>query len=162
LDLVYRRRRGEQPALSEYLARFPESVDLVRAILSPDDSSSPEDSARTIGLSQYPCARDGNFSDAYGALWSRSGKKAPEGAWPEGAGYDTRGMRGLGGRGVVSRARQQHLNRLVALKMIRAGIDARPGDRERFLVEAEAVARLRHPNILQIYQIGEAGGLPYV
>ena len=64
--------------------------------------------------------------------------------------------------GVVYRARQQQLNRLVALKMIRAGMDATQGDRDRFRVEAEAVARLRHANILQIYDIGEAAGLPFV
>jgi serine/threonine protein kinase len=66
--------------------------------------------------------------------------------------------------GVVYQARRQQLNRLVALKMIRAGIDATPGDRDRdrFRVEAEAAARLRHANILQIYDIGEAAGLPFV
>ena len=54
------------------------------------------------------------------------------------------------------------LNRLVAVKMIRGGSQARPDHFARFRIEAEAVARLRHPNILQIYEIGEVDGLPFV
>ena len=64
--------------------------------------------------------------------------------------------------GVVYKARQRGLNRLVALKMIRGGSQARAEQFARFRVEAEAVARLRHPNIVQIYEIGEADGLPFV
>ena len=64
--------------------------------------------------------------------------------------------------GVVYKARHMGLNRLVALKMIRGGSQAKPEFFKRFSTEAEAIARLRHPHILQIYDIGEAGGLPYV
>ena len=64
--------------------------------------------------------------------------------------------------GVVYQARQRQLKRLVALKMIRAGLQARPKDLDRFRLEAEAVARLHHANIVQIYDIGEAAGLPFV
>src|SRR5262249_19611986 len=67
-----------------------------------------------------------------------------------------------GGMGVVYRARHRGLNRLVALKMIRGGSQARGDFFARFRVEAESVARLRHPNVIQIYDINEAGGLPYV
>ena len=64
--------------------------------------------------------------------------------------------------GVVYKARQRGLNRLVALKMIVGGRQAREHLLARFRIEAEAVARLRHPNILQIYDIGEVDGLPFV
>ena len=64
--------------------------------------------------------------------------------------------------GVVYKALHIDLNRLVALKMIRGGDQARPDHFTRFRVEAEAVARLCHPNINQIYHIGEAGGLPFI
>ena len=64
--------------------------------------------------------------------------------------------------GVVYKARHLRLNRTVALKMIVDGKHARPEHRERFLIEAEAVARLRHPNIVQIYDIGEDEGRPFV
>jgi serine/threonine-protein kinase len=63
--------------------------------------------------------------------------------------------------GVVYRARHRKLNRTVALKMILAGAYASPPDRARFQREAEAVAALRHPNVVQVYDSGEAGGRPY-
>ena len=63
--------------------------------------------------------------------------------------------------GVVYKARHRRLNRLVALKMIR-GTNADEIQIARFKIEAEAVASLRHPNILQIYDIGEHNGSPYV
>ncbi|WP_020467382.1 serine/threonine-protein kinase, partial [Singulisphaera acidiphila] len=81
---------------------------------------------------------------------------------PEVDGYEILAELGHGGMGVVYRAHQRRLNRMVALKMIRAGSLARPEERERFGIEAEVVAKLRHPNIIQIYDIGEVGGLPYV
>jgi serine/threonine protein kinase len=63
--------------------------------------------------------------------------------------------------GVVYRARQVSLKRLVALKLIRDSALAGRQERARFAVEAEAAARMRHPNIVQIYEIGEHQGFPY-
>jgi hypothetical protein len=68
---------------------------------------------------------------------------------------------GRGGMGVVYEARQVGLNRTVALKMILAGAHAGPEAVRRFRAEAEAVARLKHPNVVQIHDIDEAGGLPF-
>jgi serine/threonine protein kinase/lipoprotein NlpI len=78
------------------------------------------------------------------------------------SGYELLDKLGEGGMGVVFRARQVGLNRFVAVKMIRGGSQARPEHFSRFRTEAEAVGRLRHPNILQIHDIGEAEGLPFV
>jgi serine/threonine protein kinase len=75
--------------------------------------------------------------------------------------YEILGELGRGGMGVVYKARQRGLNRIVALKMIIGGSHAGEADLIRFRIEAEAVARLQHPNIIQIYDIGEQNGLPF-
>jgi len=77
------------------------------------------------------------------------------------AGYQILGELGRGGMGIVYRARQVLLNRPCALKMILAGAHADDDAAVRFLSEAEAVARLQHPNVVQIHHIGEADGLPF-
>src|SRR6516225_524776 len=100
----------------------------------------------------------------YGAVTPRQGaarERAAAVGWPEVPGYEIVGELGRGGMGVVFQAKQVGLNRQVALKMILSGPFAEPELLARFKAEAEAVAQLQHPNIVQIYDIGEHEGCPF-
>jgi serine/threonine-protein kinase len=81
--------------------------------------------------------------------------------WREIAGYKILRVLGQGGMGVVYKARQRGLKRIVALKMIVAGGHHGSADLARFRSEAVAVADLQHPNIVQIYEVGEDNGHPF-
>jgi tRNA A-37 threonylcarbamoyl transferase component Bud32 len=113
-------------------------------------------------------AMDGVLDTSIGTVTFRPDEPLP---WPlpgfPGSGeladaYEILGILGHGGMGVVYKAKQRRLKRIVALKMIGEGSRARPDQRVRFLIEAEAVARLRHPNVVAVYDFGEAEGHPFV
>jgi tetratricopeptide (TPR) repeat protein/tRNA A-37 threonylcarbamoyl transferase component Bud32 len=76
-------------------------------------------------------------------------------------GYAVEALLGRGGMGIVYKARHLRLKRSVALKMLITGAYAGPRERARFQREAEAVAGLRHPNIVQVYDVAEHQGWPY-
>ena len=77
-------------------------------------------------------------------------------------GYELLEPIGRGGMGVVFKARQRALGRMVALKQIRAGLDADAQELARFHAEALAAARLAHPNIVKVFDVGQQDGLPFI
>jgi serine/threonine protein kinase len=143
LDLIYgevllRRAAGEQPHPDEYAARFPTLADEVRDQFDVDAALSGDETLPPTGpYTPVP------------------GPAAPPG-------YELFEEIGRGGMGVVYRARQVQLDRVVALKLIRSGDLADPPERARFAAEARAVARLSHPNIVQVYEVGEVNGTPFL
>jgi WD40 repeat protein/tRNA A-37 threonylcarbamoyl transferase component Bud32 len=85
----------------------------------------------------------------------------PDLHWPRLPGYVILDRLGSGGQGVVYKARQLSLDRVVAVKVLRPAITDDQQRRQRFLNEERAVARLQHPNIVQILEVGEQDGQPY-
>ncbi len=95
-----------------------------------------------------------------GGEWEPAPRPAAQ--WPAVEGYEILAELGHGGMGVVFKARQRRLGRVVALKMIRAGEWSSAEERQRFDREARAVGRLRHPNIVQIYEVDDVAGQPFL
>jgi eukaryotic-like serine/threonine-protein kinase len=142
LERVYRRRRDEAPAAEDYARLLPEVATLVRRLWAQAEGACDCEAVNSTLITPPAVA------------WSLLRPEVP--------GYEVLGELGRGGMGVVFKARQIRLNRMVALKMIAGPAQAGWKAQERIRAEAEVVARLRHPNIIQIYEVGEEHGLPYL
>ena len=116
----------------------------------------PHDLTKSLPLHQQPTIGVA-LSQGSKTAWS----VATATSLPTVLGYTLLGELGRGGMGVVYKAQQTGLKRIVALKMVIGGGVAGPQQRQRFRTEAEAVARLQHPNIVQVFEVGEHDGLPF-
>jgi hypothetical protein len=155
LDLIYgeyllRQEHGEAPSLSAFGQRFPEHAERLRVQVQLRQAVDAAGADTDLG----------GTASAGGAAAGRV--QAALGEWPSIPGYAIEGVLGRGGMGVVYKARQLGLNRLVALKLLRWGPDSTAEERARFRGEAEAIARLQHPNVVQIYEVGEQDGRPFL
>jgi eukaryotic-like serine/threonine-protein kinase len=122
----------------------------------------PEVRRRLRGFRSVEAQLETVFPSSFNSDRDRRAKsRAFDGTLPSIPGYEVQTILGRGGMGVVYRARQLQLNRIVALKMLLLGEYANATERKRFLREAMAVARLSHPNIVQVYDLGECSGRPY-
>jgi WD40 repeat protein len=151
-EYLLREELGEQPALDEYLDRFPQyagALDLqleLHQAISADGEPFADWAEKTLTAVDSRDIESGVGSDGLPVI----------------PGYEVLGVLGRGGMGIVYRAWQKELNRLVAVKMLHAGAQANPRLLSRFRVEAEAVGRLRHPNIVQVYEAGQHKGSPFL
>jgi serine/threonine protein kinase len=147
-EALLRFELGEAPRPEEYRARFPQHADALALQFELQGQLAAGPDAPTLARPSAYVADSPSASATQ--------------ARPEVPGYDILGELGRGGMGVVYRARQQDLDRLVALKMILAGAYAGSAERERFRAEALAVARLQHPNVVQVFAVGEHAGRPFL
>ncbi len=111
-----------------------------------------------------PCQFRAALEDRYW-LYRNYAKASPsaEGPPPKPAvpGYEILSRLEGGNMGIVYKARHLALNRVVALKTLPGGVLAQPDKRKRFHQETKTLARIQHPNVVQIYDVGECGGQPY-
>jgi putative methionine-R-sulfoxide reductase with GAF domain len=166
-EIALREAQGERPALAEYRERLPQFADDLAKRLEKAGALSPQQGEAVATMrgepEHVPAAPAGAVRTMRGvadAIPANAGKGAT--AFPPLPGYELLEVLGRGGMGVVYKARHLDLNRIVAVKMVLAGGHAGPNDLARFRNEAEAVARLQHPNIVQVYDVGDYRGQPYM
>jgi serine/threonine protein kinase len=154
IDLIYteyvvREELGQKPTAAEYYTRFPQWREYLerqfRIHELVGDEAAPAAPGGAVSTVVHESAGGGNGSDP--------------GPWLDE--YERLEEIGRGAKGVVYKARQAGLNRVVALKMVLAGAHASADELARFRREAEGLARLRHPNVVQVYAVGDEDGLPF-
>jgi serine/threonine-protein kinase len=151
-------KAGGQPDREAWLDRHPELAEELAGFFTDQDRLRPwtEPLARLAGELRQAAERTPLPEDT--ASEAGAGSGMPQGRFGD---YELLAEVGRGGMGVVYRARQVSLNRVVALKMIRAEQLADEAERRRFRNEAELVAGLDHPHVVPVHEVGELGGQLY-
>jgi serine/threonine protein kinase/tetratricopeptide (TPR) repeat protein len=142
-ELEYRAQSGDQPTPEEYWRRLPQHVELINSVFDQVRRARPAEKAK--------------FAETLAETIVLPGPAE----WPTIPGYEILSKLDEGGMGVIYKARQAALKRVVALKMIVSGAYATAHERARFRLDAQLLAELQHPNIVQIHAVGEHEGLPY-
>lgn len=166
IDVFHRRRRGEEPRADEYHSRYPELDPVWLADAVRPAGPSVADATPRLAVAPVlpvggeatpgPGRPDGTAVTPRSPLL-RTSQPLP----PPVPGYEFLGVLGRGGMGIVHKARHVQLDRVVAVKMVSGSDLTNPDVVRRFCREMRAAARLSHPNIVTVYDAGEAGGAPY-
>lgn len=136
LELEYLHDDGNPPSKYEYLQRYPQYADSIHQLFEQFD----EKSSNTLQISAFEVpTQSPRWFDEFELIQEL----------------------GRGGMGAVYKARQFSLERIVAIKLIRTGQKATSEEIDRFLVEAKAAARLQHPGIVAVYEVGQASRQHY-
>lgn len=135
-EFLLRKQLGENPDPGEYLGRFPQYSGQLRLQFELHEALLEEASS--------------------------SGEEPPPDPRPDVPGFELLETVGKGSTGAVYRARRLANDALVALKILRADVRLGSHERARFRAEGEAISRLQHPNVVQVYEVGEWVGRPYL
>ena len=160
-EIQLRRECGQFPELEEYVRRFPELTGRLPDAYNFGAHHDENAHTQVDAAAKNESMLDGSFAGKTMRQKVSTTDLDLDDLDLRIPGYQILSVLGRGGMGVVYQARQTGLNRVVALKMILSGCHADKEDRARFVQEAEAVAALRHPCIVQVYEIGEHEGKPF-
>jgi serine/threonine protein kinase len=153
-EFLLREQLGEHPSLEEYRRRFPAHASLLSRQVELHEALASENTNASASQSVLSRTRITPHRHAIGS--------APQSAPLAIPGYEILGIVGRGGMGVVYRARQVNLDRIVALKVLNIEPDSDPGALDRIRREARVMARLAHPHIVTVHDAGQAGHFFYV